>query len=436
MRKEIGLGGMSGLGDMIQNYFQQLFTAVTTHTDEVLTCISKVVTEQQNAELLRPNSDEEVRDAVVHMHHDKAPGPDGMTPTFFQKNWKIVGKDVIVTKVMANQLKEILDKSISTTQSAFFPGRLITDNIMISFEVMHYLKRKKFGKEGFMALKLDMSKAYDRIEWKILQDILLAMGFSTWWTHLIIQCVSTVKYNIVHGEHTLSPIVPTRAQVSYGETFVKQGKSSLQGQVSELVDTKDWDREILLDIFYDRDRQAILNTVIEHDLDKDILCWNLEHTGHYSVKSVCRLIQQQKGVWNEGNNIDFWKSIWNIKAPPQFSVKLRRRAGKSLKMAQILRELWNLQIGAGIVARNHDGHLILAKSIYSPDVMNPTLEEAMVVKEALSWAMEMGWSSVTIESDCMVVIQLIRSSTPMRSRLGMVITMWKDLTLNSCEENS
>ncbi|XP_074323130.1 uncharacterized protein LOC141660070 [Apium graveolens] len=83
------------------------------------------------------------------------------------------------------------------------------------------------------------------------------------------------------------------------------------------VDTKDWDREILLDIFYDRDRQAILNTVIEHDLDKDILCWNLEHTGHYSVKSVCRLIQQQKGVWNEGNNIDFWKSIWNIKAPPQ-----------------------------------------------------------------------------------------------------------------------
>ncbi|KAL8121510.1 hypothetical protein AgCh_018296 [Apium graveolens] len=91
--------------------------------------------------------------------------------------------------------------------------------------------------------------------------------------------------------------------------------------------------------------------------------------------------------------------------------------------------IWNIQgttlskvsIGAGIVARNHDGHLILAKLICSPDVMNPTLAEAITVKEALIWAMEMGWSSVTIESDYMVVIQLIRSSTPMRSRLGMLI---------------
>ncbi|XP_074352009.1 uncharacterized protein LOC141691167 [Apium graveolens] len=69
--------------------------------------------------------------------------------------------------------------------------------------------------------------------------------------------------------------------------------------------------------------------------------------------------------------------------------------------------------GASIVARKHNSHLILAKSICIPDVMNPTLAEVMVVKEAFSCAMEMGWSSVTIESDCMVVIQLIRSSTPM-----------------------
>ncbi|KAL8094908.1 hypothetical protein AgCh_036425 [Apium graveolens] len=59
--------------------------------------------------------------------------------------------------------------------------------------------------------------------------------------------------------------------------------------------------------------------------------------------------------------------------------------------------------GAGIIARNHDGHLILEKSICSLDVMNPTLAEAMAVKEALRWAMKMGWSSVTIKSDCMVV---------------------------------
>lgn len=54
--------------------------------------------------------------------------------------------------------------------------------------------------------------------------------------------------------------------------------------------TKDRDLEILSDIFEFRDHQAILNTVVEHDLDKDTLSWNLEHTCQYTVKSVYRLL--------------------------------------------------------------------------------------------------------------------------------------------------
>lgn len=67
----------------------------------------------------------------------------------------------IITKVIANRLNKVLETVISETQSACLPGRLILDNIMISVEVMHFLKRKKFGREGYMALKLEMSKAYD-----------------------------------------------------------------------------------------------------------------------------------------------------------------------------------------------------------------------------------------------------------------------------------
>lgn len=52
---------------------------------------------------------------------------------------------------------------MSDTQSAFILGRLISDNITVSYEVMHYLKRKRRGKEDFIVLKLDMSKAHDRI---------------------------------------------------------------------------------------------------------------------------------------------------------------------------------------------------------------------------------------------------------------------------------
>ncbi|XP_074323088.1 uncharacterized protein LOC141660030 [Apium graveolens] len=83
-------------------------------------------------------------------------------------------------------MKNLLDGIVSENQSAFIPGRLISDNIMVSYEVMHCLKRKRRGNEGYMAMKIDMSKAYDRIEWRNLQAILLKMGFHMRWVERII----------------------------------------------------------------------------------------------------------------------------------------------------------------------------------------------------------------------------------------------------------
>lgn len=116
----------------------------------------------------------------------------------------------IITKVMANRMKDYLKDIISETQSAFVPGRLISDNFLISYEVMHYLKRKRRGNEGFMALKLDMAKAYDRIEWSYLRAILIKLGFHEWWVHLVMQCVCSVKYTVVHGTKETGPIIPSR----------------------------------------------------------------------------------------------------------------------------------------------------------------------------------------------------------------------------------
>lgn len=68
-------------------------------------------------------------------------------------------------------MKHVLDGVVSKCHNAFVPGRLITDNIMVAYEVTHYLKWKRRGQEGDMAIQIDMSKAYDRIEWDYLREI-------------------------------------------------------------------------------------------------------------------------------------------------------------------------------------------------------------------------------------------------------------------------
>lgn len=141
-----------------------------------------------------------------------SPSPDGFPAVFYQKHWDIVGPGIsvvvlevlnkgkwfeslneafialipkskpplqvtefgpislcnvlykIIAKSLANRLKAILPAIISPTHSTFVPSRLITNNVIVAFESMHTMKTCMKRKEGFMALKLDMSKAYNKIE--------------------------------------------------------------------------------------------------------------------------------------------------------------------------------------------------------------------------------------------------------------------------------
>ena len=116
----------------------------------------------------------------------------------------------IVSKMLANRIKIVLPSVISNAQSAFIPGRAITDNIIISAEVMQFLKRKRQGKNESAALKIDMSKAYDRIEWKFLQDVMLKMGFAEKWVEMIMLCVSTVRYNVIRNGKEVGLIITSK----------------------------------------------------------------------------------------------------------------------------------------------------------------------------------------------------------------------------------
>jgi hypothetical protein len=85
----------------------------------------------------------------------------------------------LISNVLANRLIEVLPHIITANQSAFIPGRLIFYNILAAYETLHSMQTKLWGKVGYMGFKLDMSKAYDRVEWDFLEVVMRRHGFSS-----------------------------------------------------------------------------------------------------------------------------------------------------------------------------------------------------------------------------------------------------------------
>ena len=92
---------------------------------------------------------------------------------------------------------------------AFVPGRLISDNVLVAFETIHSIRKRKSVKNSNFSLKLDMSKADDRVEWNILEQIMTKMGFNTGWVDPIMRCVRSVSYWVLVNGKLSDPIKPS-----------------------------------------------------------------------------------------------------------------------------------------------------------------------------------------------------------------------------------
>ena len=104
---------------------------------------------------------------------------------------------------MVHRLKPLMDSLITSFQNAFILGRNIANNILIAHEIFGYLDKKRGKKKCFGALKIDMTKAYDRVDWSFLKVALLAMNFNDRWVQWFMECVTSVDANL--NRHALRP---------------------------------------------------------------------------------------------------------------------------------------------------------------------------------------------------------------------------------------
>ena len=197
--------------DIVLEFYQALFTSQRLDNfDEILAQIPRVVIAEMNNDLLAKFKANEVETALKQMSPLKSPGPDGITPIFCQHYWSLVGSDVvddilyflnsgnlppslchsfitlipkinnpeyisqyrpislsnvlyrIFSKVLANKLKKVLPHLVLEQQSDFVKDKLIFDNTMVAFEILHYMRNHSSRETGYTALKLNTSKAYDR----------------------------------------------------------------------------------------------------------------------------------------------------------------------------------------------------------------------------------------------------------------------------------
>ncbi|KAL0348025.1 UNVERIFIED_CONTAM: hypothetical protein Sangu_1030300 [Sesamum angustifolium] len=178
--------GQAALQRVIWDYFSNISTSTRLDggvIEEIIDCLERKVTGAMNQELLRPFTSEEIKLALDAMHPLKSPGSNDMSP--------------LASKAIANRLKSFLDNLISYSQSTFVPSRSIFYNVLVAYEVNHYLSHKYQGNSGQVSLKLDLSKAYDRVEWNFLERVLHRLGFDSCFVALVMRCVTSVSFSFM-----------------------------------------------------------------------------------------------------------------------------------------------------------------------------------------------------------------------------------------------
>ncbi|OMO94054.1 reverse transcriptase [Corchorus capsularis] len=177
-----------GIMEGFCKFYENLFTSEGNRNwDHVLKAIPCLVSEEDNTELIKDVTDEEIVQAVFQMGMLKSPGPDGFNGLFYQHYWDVIGEDV----------KKMV-------RSFFHKGRMLRE--MNATEIV-LIPKVKGPERSFSFFE---GEAYDRVEWDFLHALLLKLGYNSIWTDWILECVRCVSYTIVINGKSSRMILPSR----------------------------------------------------------------------------------------------------------------------------------------------------------------------------------------------------------------------------------
>ncbi|XP_057418855.1 uncharacterized protein LOC130713070 [Lotus japonicus] len=222
------LDGQDTIMKLFVKHYQDIYTRGEVQgIEDCLKDLNITVPPSLNEELCKSITDEEIKDAVECLGSLKAPGPDEINETVVTLIPKIPNPDStthyrpisccnftykVISRIMVSRLKGGLNHIITPNQSAFVGGggRMIQDNIMIAQEAFHNILKKGRESKDHIAIKLDMSKAYERVEWSFLEKTLHAFGFNSHLIDLIMNLVRGVTYKLKINGYLSQKITPQR----------------------------------------------------------------------------------------------------------------------------------------------------------------------------------------------------------------------------------
>ncbi|XP_056850940.1 uncharacterized protein LOC130500203 [Raphanus sativus] len=198
-----------GLVAIATSYFRQIFESSNPQDiEEALSEVPTTITEPMNESLTAPVTEWEIKLALFAMHPEKAPGPDGMTALFYQKFWDIV-KDDLTLMVNKFLTEGIMPDGLNETNICLIP-KTTKPNVMAQFRPISLCNDQAKWAQQKMAIKTDMSTAYDRMELSFIEAVMRKMGFSETWITWIMRCITSVQYKVLMNGQPRGNIIPGR----------------------------------------------------------------------------------------------------------------------------------------------------------------------------------------------------------------------------------